>query len=349
MRLDNLAKTAALLRAAPLLCLLCTVAVLTACGSSGDQLAGPDTDRGDGAVAMKLTIPQELRQSVARVEYEVSAPDMDTTLRGALEIIGNVASGTVGGIEPGADRLFVLNAYDTTGELSHTGSATASIEAGRTADVRIQLLPVSGAADVTGDFGDTPLFPEALELIGTWRLDVGATDDVEFTYTFVADGRFTNRIGGAFLSALRELDELQSIELVQLDQLDGATLVFSGIWTPGEDGALGLDFDRVEIELFGSVPLLGRIDVVLPGDDLGDGAEFELALTYSVDDDELRLSGPALTLGVPLAAEDAAGTAVDEFTELSGTSEAALRQIASVVGGAISDRDLDEVVLIRVE
>ena len=37
-----------------------------------------------------------------------------------------------------------------------------------------------------------------------------------------------------------------------------------------------------------------------------------------------------------------------ELTELSGIGKAGLLQIASVGGGAISDRNLDEVVLVRV-
>ena len=319
---------------------------LLACGPQGDKLSGPEDNPGEGSVAMKLAIPQELQQTVARVEYSVSASGMET-LTGTLPIVGNAASGTITGIDPGPDRIFTLNAYDATGALTHNGSASANIEAVVTTDVHIQLLPVSGSADVDGDFGDTPLFPKALELIGTWQLEVGPTDDFEFTYTFDANGRFSNRISGAFLSALRQLDELQGIDFGQLDQFDGGTLVMSGIWIPG-DGTLDLDFDRLDIELFGSLPLIGRIDVGILEEDLGEGSEFELAFTCSITGDELRLRGPSLTLGVPLAAEDAAGTAIDELTELSGIGEAGLLQIASVVGGAISDRNLDEVVLVRV-
>ncbi len=324
------------------LCLLLTV---FSCGSQGDRLSGPQDRSGEGSVSMSLPIPKALQQTVARVEYTVSAADM-TTMSGTLPIVGNAASGTITGIPPGTDRLFTLNAYDTTGELSHTGSASATIEAGVTTNVRIQLLPVSGSADVDGDFGDAPLFPKALELVGTWQLEVGATDDFEFTYTFNSDGRFSNRISGAFLSALRQLDELQGVDFGQLDQFDGGTLVLSGVWTPG-DGTLDLDFDQLDIELFGSLPLIGRIDVGILEEDLGEGSEFELAFTCSIIDDQLRLRGPSLTLGVPLAAEDAAGTAVDELTELSGIGKAGLLQIGSVVGAAISDRNLDEVVLVR--
>ena len=332
-----------------ILYLLCAVTALatTTCGSQSNKLAGPSDDRTDGSVAMRLVIPKALQQSVARVEYVISASDMET-ISGTLPIVGNAASGTITGIAPGTDRLFVLNAYDTSGELSHTGSAVTTIEAGVTADVRIQLLPVSGAADVDGDFGDTPLFPKALELIGTWQLEVADTDGFEFSYTFASDGRFNNRISGAFLSALRQIDELQDIDLGQLDQFDGGTLVLSGTWTPAE-GTLDLDFDQLNIELFGSLPLIGRIDIGILEEDLGDGAEFDLAFTCSISNDQLRLRGPSLTLGVPLAAENAAGTAIDELTELSGIGKAGLLQIGSVVGGAIRDRNLDEVVLVRVQ
>ena len=54
----------------------------------------------------------------------------------------------------------------------------------------------------------------------------------------------------------------------------------SGIWIPG-DGTLDLDFDRLDIELFGSLPLIGRIDVGILEEDLGEGSEFELAFTCS--------------------------------------------------------------------
>ena len=151
---------------------------LLACGPQGDKLSGPEDNPGEGSVAMKLAIPQELQQTVARVEYTVSASGLET-LSGTLPSAVNSSCCTITGIAPGPDRIFTLNAYDATGALSHTGSASANIEAGVTADVRIQLLPVSGSADIEGDLGDTPLFPKVLELIGTWKLEVGRTDDFE--------------------------------------------------------------------------------------------------------------------------------------------------------------------------
>ncbi|HIG56462.1 MAG TPA: hypothetical protein EYG11_21915 [Candidatus Latescibacteria bacterium] len=66
--------------------------------------------------------------------------------------------------------------------------------------MRISLLPLSGAAVVIGDFGDTPLFSKARKLVGTWRLNFG--QDAEFPYSFRSDGRFENRVGGAFFKRI---------------------------------------------------------------------------------------------------------------------------------------------------
>ena len=234
--------------------------------------------------------------------------------------------------------------------MTHTGSATADILAGRTAEVRISLRAVSGGADVIGDFGDTPLFEKANQLVGTWSLELPGIDDerFEFTYTFEADGNFSNRIGGAFLSALQELDEFRDLDLGQLDQFDGGTVVLTGTWRPG-DGTLGLDYEEMQLELFASLPLLGNITIGILQEDLGTGAETSTTFDCAVDGDELRLRGSSLTLGVPLA-QEAAGQIEDDpaFAELSGIARAALAQLGSVIGQAIRNNSLDRVVLVRV-
>lgn len=198
----------------------------------------------------------------------------DPRIKDSGSIAGNSARGTVHSIPPGAHRLFTLNAYDTSGTLTHTGSAASDISAGRTAQVRISLRAVSGNADVIRDFGDAPLFEKANQLVGTWSLELPGIDDerFEFTYTFEADGNFPNRIGGAFLSALQELDEFRDLDLGQLDQFDGGTVVLTGTWRPG-DGTLGLDYEEMQLELFASLPLLGNITIGILQEDLGTGAE----------------------------------------------------------------------------
>jgi len=305
----------------------------------------PTKNPSDTSADLQLIIPAKLTLSVVRVEYVVSGEGM-VDMRGELSIVGNMARGRIEGIDPGPDRLFVLNVYNAEGLLTHKGSATAEIVAGQLAEVRISLLPLSGSAEVNGDFGDAPLFSKTRELLGTWRLDLG--DDAEFSYSFRGDGRFENRIGGAFLSALQQLDELKELDLGELDQFNGGTLIFAGSWIPG-DGTLALDFDELEVELFGRVPLVGKVDVGILQEDLGEGAEFGLAFDCALSGDQLRFRGPALTLGVPLAVENPVGTVDREFGEVSSLGRAALAQVAATVGTLIEDRNLDEVVLERVK
>ena len=122
------------------------IAMIVACQVDGSDLSGPRgaSQNDGGSVSVKIAIPERLTQSVARVEYVVVTTELDT-LRGMLSIEGNVARGTITGIPPGEDVLFVLIAYDAAGKISHSGSARSDIEAGRTSDVRIQLQPVTGA------------------------------------------------------------------------------------------------------------------------------------------------------------------------------------------------------------
>jgi len=318
---------------------------LAACSQNGDHATDPVAQ--GGAFALKVTIPAALLQSVAKVEYLVEAADMDA-LRGELNIVGNSARGTVGNIPPGTERVFTLNAYTAAGELSHTGSATADIAAGNTTQVRISLLAVTGGADVIGDFGDAPLFAKANQLVGTWQLELPSDEDFEFIYTFESNGDFKNRIGGSFLQALRELDQFRELDLGQLDQFDGGFVELSGTWRPGE-GTLALEYEQVELELFGTLPLLGQISLDVLKEDLGAGAESAAGFDCAVEGDELRLRGDSLTLGVPLAA-DAVDQIEDDpaFAELSPIARAALAQVGAVLGQAIRNNDLDQVVLVRV-
>lgn len=327
-----------------LLVLLCFN--LYSCSFDDNRAVAPETE--DSAIAVKIAIPAALLQSVARVEYLVEGEDMDV-LRGALEIAGNSARGTVRNIPPGKERIFTLNVYDTSDQLSHTGSTKVDIVAGRTAQVRISLRALAGAAEVIGDFGQAPLFAKAGQLVGTWQLELPGDESFEFTYTFAADGSFKNRIGGAFLQALRELDEFRELDLGRLDQFDGGFVEFSGIWRPS-DGTLDLEYEQVKLELFASLPLLGNISLDVLREDLGAGAESAVSFDCAVDGNELLLRGDSLTLGVPLATET--GDQIGDnplFADLSSIARAALAQMSSALGQVISNNKLDQVVLVRVE
>ena len=70
------------------------------------------------------------------------------------------------------------------------------------------LISLAACSDDTED----PVRSKAQMLYGTWDLqaaqDVGE-GDLEFSYTFQANGSVRNRIGGAFLAELRNIDAVR--------------------------------------------------------------------------------------------------------------------------------------------
>ena len=322
--------------------------VCLACGP--ERAAGSDTEQTEnGAIRVKLAVPQELAEAVARVEYVIFAADMDT-MRGDL-VLGTdgVARGVVSGIKPGEGRRFVLNAYDAGGYVTHSGSATADIAAGRTAEVHIEMRRLPGGAEISGAFSDQPL-PGLHPLVGAWRLEIPgiADDSFEFLYTFEVSGGVTNRIGGKFLKELQKLEELQEltdIDLSGLEQFDGGLLNLRGTWRATGD-TLELDFERLDVELVGSLPLIGEVSVEVLEEELGEGAEFEIDYTYSVRGVELRLRGKSATLGVPLGDATEVGEAIEE---VSPVGREALRLAGDFLGETLREQGLDELILSRIE
>ena len=286
------------------------VTVGLACGPDRHGPALPAAPGPDGTVSLKLAIPAAVAEDVARVDYLIAAAGMDT-MRGEL-VIGadRVARGTVNDIPPGPNRSFALAAFSPTDSLTYWGSASADVVAGHTVSVHIQMRRVSGAADITGEFDDD-LPPVGHPLLGDWRLDIPgvATRTLDFTYAFRENGRFTNRIGGAFLAPLQDLDELQDIGVSGLDRFAGGLLALKGTWVTDTD-SLRLQFDGLDVELIGSLPLVGDVSVEVADEDFQDRVEFGLGYTFSVSSDRLLLRGNALTLGVEL--DEAIGDPIPE-------------------------------------
>jgi len=303
------------------------------------------------AVALKLAIPKTL--DVARVEYIVSAADMDS-LRGELPIGSDgVARGTVTNIQPGQNRLFTLNAYDSDGLLTYSGSSTADVDAGRTTQVHIPLRSLSGTADITGEFVEPSDSPDGSDspmghlLLGSWLLDLPiiSTETFAFTYTFDENGRFTNRIGGEFLAPLQDIEELADIDLGGVDEFDGGLLLLKGNWTTTGD-SLHLHFDRIAVELIGSLPLIGKLSIEVLSEELEDRVEFELGYTYSVSADQLQLEGGSLTLGIAL---DVPVGDVPVPEQLSAVGRQALSLLRSFLEGKIEEENLNRFKLTRTE
>jgi hypothetical protein len=194
---------------------------------------------------------------------------------------------------------------------------------------------------------DSPLSAKAESLLGTWRLPLGEIpeDEFKFSYTFKKKGEVTNKIGGAFLQRLRDLAEAQEIdlgELNNLEQIDGANLNLSGTWTADGD-TLCILFTQAEVELFGTLPIVGQVGVPVHREPLPAEENVDIRFTCILDGNELNLRGDALTVGISLGQ----GSEEIQIEALGPLGNEALRLAREQWEEVIQQEELNEVTLIR--
>lgn len=190
---------------------------------------------------------------------------------------------------------------------------------------------------------------KAQRLIGQWNLraveDLGE-EDLEFSYTFARDGTATNTVGGAFLTALHDIDDLDEeivAELEKLQGIDGGDLEWRGTWTSLGD-SLDIRFDSLTISLFGRIPVLGKISVPVYSQALEEAEIVELGFRCSLTESELTLRGRSLTAGVT----PNLGDVDQQHTDALGpVGEEAVRLAGDRLLSLVRDNDLDEFVFIR--
>jgi hypothetical protein len=202
----------------------------------------------------------------------------------------------------------------------------------------LTLLLIAGC----GDDETNPLSSKEEQLIGSWRLDIEAVDDEDFgfTYSFARDKSVVNKMGGAFL---KRLQEIEGIDIGRLKGVDGGTVNLRGRWTM-EDDTLEVVFETLDVALFGSV--LGvQISVPVHQLQLPPDEEYRLSYTCSITGDELIVRGRSLTVGVPL------GQAVEaELSEvdLGRIGKLGLELASDFLVDVIRQEHLDEAAFIRV-
>lgn len=84
---------------------------------------------------------------------EVTAPDLANPLVFNLQVQNGTASGTLK-MPPGSDRTITVKAFDSSGQVTHEGSATLDVDNGQNPPVSISLGPRSGHVPVTVTVGD---------------------------------------------------------------------------------------------------------------------------------------------------------------------------------------------------
>jgi hypothetical protein len=150
---------------------LAAVLVLGACGDGS-----VDPGQGHGTLIVQADVSAA---AVATLVAEVTAPDIPTALIFNIPITAGVASGTIT-VPAGSDRTVTLLAYDAGGTLTHSGSATMTIQSGANATVAITLTPLTGDQPIVVTLGSftisvTPSSPTVAKG-GTAQLGVSITD-----------------------------------------------------------------------------------------------------------------------------------------------------------------------------
>ena len=161
----------------PLISRALTFACLTALLSC----AGPGTVRPPppGTTAT-LSVTADLSGTpVATVVVDVSASDISPMLVFNIPIVAGVATGTFT-VQAGSNRTIVVRGFDAGGVETHTGTVTASIQAGANATLSLVLTPLTGDLPINATLGYyivtvTPPSP-SLSVNGTAQLTATIKD-----------------------------------------------------------------------------------------------------------------------------------------------------------------------------
>lgn len=136
VRLRNRASLAAIF-----LLLMCC-GILGSCGSVSSPTQ-PERER-SGEMSITIRLGKTAAADISRAEIVVTGEDM-AEIRQNLTISGNTITGSIRGIPAGSNRLFTLNGYNASGAMTYTGSGQATIVAGKSVTVRIEVRSVASA------------------------------------------------------------------------------------------------------------------------------------------------------------------------------------------------------------
>jgi len=162
-------------------------------------------------------------------------------------------------------------------------------------------------------------------LAGTWDLQAAqevTAGEFEFSYKFVEDGSVRQRIGGAFLAELRDIEEvrdaLEDEPLADLSRLDGGNVNWVGSWTLAGD-SLTVTYDLLIVDVFGDVPILGKVTVPVFHEELPPTAQRTLGFTCQIEGDLLSLRGESFAADIDVTTlEGPAAQAADLALQFLG-------------------------------
>ena len=213
--------------------------------------------------------------------------------------------------------------------------------------VGVLLLSAVLAAVLTACDGDdeAPTRTKADQILGTWYLEATEGDSdvaslVTVSYLFTTSGEVRQRIGGPFLQALRDLEVVQEAlageDLGAAEHIDGGNLNWTGTWTVAGD-SLHLRFDRLVVEAYGDVPILGKVTVPIFEELVPPSRETEFGYRCELTDEALTLRGARVTAG--LAADGGQTSLTDQIDGVAGVvAQWSTEQLAEQLRGLDTQR-----------
>ena len=112
-----------------------------------DNPAGPVAPRDQAAIAVRVPLPKALAAVIHRMVARLESPDQQPVERELSVTPLGPATGVIGALLPGTDRVLVLEGYDVLGALIFEGRTEGiTITAGDTARVEVVLRLVGPLA-----------------------------------------------------------------------------------------------------------------------------------------------------------------------------------------------------------
>ena len=206
--------------------------------------------------------------------------------------------------------------------------------------MRWSIVPLCLALSLTAcDDKAAPTQTDADRILGDWYLAAteggsDLSDLLSVSWRFTDSGEVRQRLGGPFLRQLRDLEVVQQAladdDFGAADRIDGGHLSWTGTWELAGD-TLRVRFDRVLLEVFGDVPIVGKVTVPVTDEPLSTVTEVDYL--YELTDLDLILRG-AVTLGV-----DADGQAASLEGVVGGPAAPLAQAAVELLAGALDEVD----------
>lgn len=131
-------------------------AILAGCGTA-NQVSAP-LNKGEGIALLKITATagDPFQKLAKTATLTISASDM-LTLTKSLTVTDSSVEGKITGIPAGKNRLFSVSVFDSLDTLQYQGSSTVNVIADTTVNVSINVVRITGNANINGHIieGDT--------------------------------------------------------------------------------------------------------------------------------------------------------------------------------------------------